>query len=737
MDQTPKITAEGELDGVVPYKPMTESDQFEPESDQDAAQRGPDESWQFWDKQIQAALTYEKRWRKEAERAEASYFGPDEDTDDSDETTNKITDKVALIHSNIDVLKPLLFSETPQPVVRRRFRGDGETDETDIMAAEVGQRLAQYILETQPFDKAMFRVRDDWLLAGRGVARVHYRADISTETIEDPVTRLPVQLEIKTDESVRPQGKAWRTVLLAPCDSWEEMPWIAFETKTSRSTIEKRFGKDVAADISFTETGLVSRAGGLAEADRTIDQAEAVGMTSETSERARSPFDTVPIWEIWIKESREVVWWSPAFKERLLDRQPDPLGLELFWPMPEPLLATTKGDTMTPRPDIAYYERRAKEIEVAGEKLAKILDTLSISGLIPGDMKDEIAKLFDGKNKLIPIAAWLKFMEKGGTNNIVQWLPIDAMIKAAQALITMREQAKQAMFEASGVSDVMRAQGDPNETATAQQIKGRYAGLRLSDRQRRIAIYARDLLRLMVEIGLEHFDTETIADITGLKLPMTELERQAMLQQQAAADQEYEQAVQAHQMLRQAVETGRLPPMPLPPEPQKPDHKRVPETSWELVHERLRSDYGRKITITIETQSTVLVDEQADKEARVEFLGAFASFVQQLQPLIASRQFDMKTVKELLMFGVRGFPKSRTLEGMIAALPDEPQGEAPEDTQVIVAKIKAKIDKELAEMEMKNHQADREHEMKMKGAELVAEAAEKASEPVQQPVPAQ
>jgi len=338
---------------------------------------------------------------------------------------------------------------------------------------------------------------------------------------------------------------------------------------------------------------------------------------------------------------------------------------------------------------------------------------------------------------MIPVAAWLKLIEKGGTNNIIQWLPIDAMIKAAQALITMREQAKQAMFESSGVSDVMRAQGDPNETATAQKLKGRYAGLRLSERQRRIAIYSRDLLRLMMEIGLEHFDTKTLADITGVDLPMTEQDRAMMLQQQQAEDARYQELMQMYQMIEQAIQSGSYPGQ-LPPPPEKPKHDRIPETSWELVHDRLRNDMGRKITVSIETQSTVLVDEQEDKEARVEFLGAFAQFVQQLQPLTSTGQFDMKTVKELLMFGVRGFPKSRTLEGMIASLPDEPQGEPPEDTQVIVAKIRAQVDKELAEMEQANNEADREHEMKLKGVEMVAKSAEMASEATQPaPLPAQ
>lgn len=102
---------------------------------------------------------------------------------------------------------------------------------------------------------------------------------------------------------------------------------------------------------------------------------------------------------------------------------------------------------------------------------------------------------------------------------------------------------------------------------------------------------------------------------------------------------------------------------------------------------------------------------------------------------MASGQFDMKTVKELLLFGVRAFPKSRTLEGMISQMPDEPQGEPKEDTQVIVAKIRAETDKLVAEMEMADKEKDRQHDMRMKGADLLAKAAETAAKPVSpQPV---
>lgn len=679
-------------------------------------------AWRFWDRQIKAGLLHERRWRSEALACVRLYFGEDEDPGEGvaeGTDANRVSDRVALVHGTVDVLRPLVYSDTPQPLVRRRFRGDGRPDETAAMAAEAGQRLADYLIETSDFDRAMEVARDDWLIAGRGNVRVLYKA--RTTTVPGPAG-VPVQ--VKTDERVVVRPVEWARGVLAPAASWEQLPWLAFEVPMTRGAIAERFGPEVAEKIAFTDAGLgdASRAPGDMERDRQ----GGFGVDAASGEVAASVFDTVPVWEVWDRTEGRVLWWTKAYTAGLLDQEDDTLLLEGFFPCPRLLVATTKGQALTPRPDIRYYERRAREVDDASAKVRSILDALSVSGLFPGNMVPEIKQLLDGKNRMIPIADWIGLIDKGGTQQIVQWLPIEPMVTAIQALLQMREAAKAAMFEASGVSDVMRAQGDPNETATAQQMKGRYAGLRLSERQRRMAIFCRDTIRLMLEVALEHFDTATIAEVCSLELPLTEAERQSAIQAQAMAQAAHAQAMQTYELMGQAVEAGLLA-GPLPPPPEAPAEERIPGTSWELVHGRLRSDFARRITVAIETQSTVLADEQADKEARIEFLGAFATFVRELAPLAGSGQFDFKTVKELLLFGVRGFPKSRTLEGLIASLPDEPQGEPPEDTQVTVAKIKAEVDRTIKEMDLADHEAERQHEAKMKGVELMAEGAKAAA----------
>ena len=714
---------------VMEFAPITEMLPDVPESDQEAEAKGPDENAQFWQEQINAALVFERRFRKEAEHAEKLWFGPEADLGEGDsESTsksNRITDEVGMIHSNIEVLKPLVFSETPTPIVQRRYRGDGKSDETDLMAAEAGQRLAQWLVTTTDFDSAMERARDDWLIAGRGTARALYRAEFGIVAGVDPNTGDPIEEEAKLNEEVMARGCQWRRVLFGPAESFDQVPWMAFEVPMTRARVEKRF-PDYAKDFAYNQKGLRGSTRAFGDDDR--ENKSFNTDINRTGDPIPSPFDTATVWEIWNKETRAVIWWSPDCRNTILDKVDDPLGLEGFFPTPKPLMASTRGDTLTPRPDIAYYAERAKEIGIASRKMNEILGVLAVAGLFPGTQADLVKELMSGKNQLIPVQSWIALMEKGGTANMIQWLPLEAMIQALNALAMMREAAKAAMFEHSGISDIMRAQGDPRETAAAQNLKGRYAGLRLAVKQRQMGVFARDMLRIMIEIALEMFDTKRLADICALEIPMTEAERMARMAEIKMAKAQFAQAVAQHQKIVQVAQAAaqqgmQIDPAQIPPPPEEPKFDRVPETSWELVHERLRTDFTRKITLSIETDSTILADEQEDKEARIEFLGAFATFVQQLSPLVNSGQFDTKTIKELLLFGIRSFPKSRTLEGLIAQLPDDPkdQGPPPKDTQVIVAEIKAETDKLIEEMRMADKDKERAHELRLKGAEVIAD----------------
>jgi len=721
-----KNHGEYSLGGGEPVDFDEPTDTTEIEEYDEAKDKGPSERWTYWSEQIQASLNSEERFRNEGREAERSYFG-DENKAYTTEEYKKDEHQTNIIHANIEVLKPLLFSDVPDPIVRRRFGGDGDNDPTDRVAALVAQRLADFLIDTTNFETSMEQARDDWLIPGRGNVRVMYSAKFESQPVINPIsdqpfidseTNQPFMQEVKASESIKVRHWPWSRVMYGASNTWDELPFIAYETPMTKKQVEKRFD-DKAEDgskpselMNFPIDGLKGNLQDGKSDDLSIWEPDKDSETSNTpSVNAHSQ---CIVYEIWDKESKKVIWWSPHYRDDVLDEADDPLGLEEFFNSPKPLLAVTKAGMLTPRPDIAFYKARADEIDIATKKLASILNSISLSGAYPGKMVEEMKLLLKGdKNRLIAIEEWVSFLENGGTQGIIQWLPIDQFIKAAQALIVMREQSKEALYEISGVSDILRGQSDPNETLGAQQIKGNYANIRLRDRQRKMQKFARDAIRLMVEIAVEHFDTKTIADIVNLELPMTDQELQQM-------NAKVEQGKQQHAILsKMAQQTGQPP----PPEPSVPFFE---QTSWERVHGTLKDDMTRKFSLSIETDGTILQDQEEDKRQRVEFLQAFSGMVESLFPMAQSGVIEMKIIKELLLFAVRGFPKSRTLEGMLATLPDTINTEPPEDTAVTVAKIRAQVDLEIAKMREKGDaqegQADRQHEMRIKGAEMLADS---------------
>ena len=700
------------------------TDDSEIEEYEDAEPKGPSERWTHWQTEVKASLTAEDRWRKEGVEAEKSYFGDDE-KDYMSSDYQKDEHKTNIIHANIEVLKPLVYSETPDPIVRRRFADGGDNDPTDRIAAMVAQRLGVFMVDTSNFDRAMELARDDWLVPGRGLARVFYEAEFSNQPVIDQASGQPVvdsetgqpfMQEVKSSEEVVIRHWPWQRCLFSASNSWDEVRWVGFEHPMTKMKVKKRFGEEIADATDYPINGL--------KGTSTLSSSEKTGWEPDSDEEtSRSPsvtaHDQCIVLEIWSKESGKVIWWSPHYREDVMDEIDDPLNLDNFFNFPMPLLATSKAGMLTPRPDTAYYRQRAEEIDIATRKLRSILNAISVSGAYPGAMSEEIKKLLKGDNIMVAIQEWVAYLEKGGTTGIIQWIPIEQFIKAAQALHAMREQAKQQLYEISGISDIVRGQSDPNETLGAQQIKGNYANLRLRDKQQKMGRFARDAIAIMVEVAVEHFDTQTIADIVNIKLPMTDMELQALVQQVDLVKQQYAMQAQVAQAMKQ----------PPPPEPNIPFFER---TSWERVHGLLRDDMQRKFTLNIETDATILGDQEEDKKQRVEFLQAFSAMAESLFPMAQSGVVEMKVIKELMLFAVRGFPKSRTLEGMLESLPEKYEQKPKEDPSVTVAKIKSETDKMIKAMEIQNDASlalgEQSHDMRMKGAEIIADGFMKQME---------
>ncbi|HEY1299230.1 MAG TPA: hypothetical protein VGF07_01960 [Stellaceae bacterium] len=76
----------------------------------------------------------------------------------------------------------------------------------------------------------------------------------------------------------------------------------------------------------------------------------------------------------------------------------------------------------------------------------------------------------------------------------------------------------------------------------------------------------------------------------------------------------------------------------------------------------IRHDVAAGYKIDIEADSTIAADEQAEKQARTEFLQSMIPMLQLLIPEAQQNPGAVPLIHALVMFGVRAFPAARSLE---------------------------------------------------------------------------
>jgi hypothetical protein len=218
----------------------------------------------------------------------------------------------------------------------------------------------------------------------------------------------------------------------------------------------------------------------------------------------------------------------------------------------------------------------------------------------------------------------MAFSEKGGLKGAIDLLPIDTLAAVLIQCYQAQSQIKGQIYEITGISDIIRGQTAASETATAQQIKGQYAGLRLRAMQDGVAMFASELLRMKAQIICTKFQPQTILEYAGAA-------------QMSQADQ---------QMIPQALQLLQNSPL-------------------------------RAFRIEVAADSLVQLDETQTKQDRMDFLNAFSNFLREALPMGQQAPEMVPMLMEMMRFGVGGFKQAAAIEGTIdVALQQLEQGAA-------------------------------------------------------------
>lgn len=331
--------------------------------------------------------------------------------------------------------------------------------------------------------------------------------------------------------------------------------------------------------------------------------------------------DVAEVWEIWDKTSKKVYWYSDGFAGDLIDVKDDPLRLKRFFPCPRPLRAIYNNRTFVPRALYSQYKSQAETMNVMTRRIRLLAEALKVVGVFNA-ANEKLADVLNPHtgNKMIAVDSWAMFAQAGGIKGNIEWVPLDAVVTALVQLQQARETAKQEIYEITGFSDIVRGVSKASETLGAQNIKQNWAGARVKKMQREVQRFARDLIAIAGEIMSEHLSEETFIEYAGIDIP----------------SQEQMQTPEGQQMF----------------------------AAFKAALQMLRQEGRRCAQVDIETDSTILADEEAERKDRMDFLGAAGAFLQQAVPAMQTMPQMGPLLGAMLMFTIRTFPSSRPIESV-------------------------------------------------------------------------
>jgi hypothetical protein len=487
---------------------------------------------------------------------------------------------------------PPMEGMPPMPEMGMEMGGEMEGQE----APEMGEAPEQYVDEMgQPVDPSLVKQDDEG-----------YYVD------GEPVETL-------LDEKCVVDYIHWTDLLFEPARTWAEVRKVARKTHITKKEFKEKFGED--AYITYRNSQEASQEEGEKEINK----------------------NRICVYEVWCKDSNKVYWLAEGHNEVLKEDEPY-LTFDEFFPCPEPLFATlTTG--LIPRPDICFYQDQQETLNQLCQKaqdIARYIKVLSISSSENPEL-DNILRKPNGTH--IQLSNFQMYLQQGGVKTALEVLSMADHAAILRVLHEAMEQEKQQIYDITGISDIVRGTSRASETLGAQQIKTQYAMSRISDRQRKVAKFCRDVVALMAQVIKNHFQSQTMIKMAGV-----------------SNDPEIEEYLGG-------------------------------------VIDLLRNDTQSDYRIDIETDSTTFADQEAAKQSAIDLTNALGNLFNVLLPHAQAIPQLMPVINEITLYTTSQFEAGREIKGKLE------KALAEVETEMDKAKQEAKaIEEQQRQMQMQQMQ---------------------------------
>ena len=422
-----------------------------------------------WLKKIEAAEKKYEDYHKLVEEIRAYY------------KNDKKKNKQNIFWASVETLKPFLYFKQPKVYVERKEK---MSDPVQSTACQILEKALEWDIGQFDFDGVIKYARNDYLLGGMVLLYEKYEptfTKIEQEVVSENGIEI-TQAEILDSEQVN-------TVYIDPVDFiadsekvgiWEDVTWVARKIHMTKKEVVEQFGEQVREFFV------------------------------ETDDEEDLQKNTV-VYEIWDKTSRSIKYICKDYELDFLKETGDLLKLQGFFPMPKPIMATTTNDSIVPVPDYSEIKPMLDELDGITERMKKTMQAIKVSGCYDNSFS-QLGNILNKDVTLVSINDFTKLKENGGIAGIIDFMPIAQYIQSLEALAQRKAELVTQIYEVTGVSDIMRGNSDPNETATAVTKKTNFGTLRNQDRQNDMQRFITDLLKIKAEIICEQFAPETLAN---------------------------------------------------------------------------------------------------------------------------------------------------------------------------------------------------------------------------------
>lgn len=632
----------------------------------------------FWLAEISAAQSRMDEWYAQADDAQERYDACPNDDDQPFGSVN-------ILYSNVDTQISAIGEEFGAPQVTRVNPPEDDGGLSRHVANVWEKSIAAAVRDTNDNHDISLAVRDVFL-PGRG--------------------QVWQELEVSEGESDYSNGKSKKT-------KWVCAPIVYLKHKDYLQGQADRWGSVpwVARRHTFTYDELVS------ECKMSMADAEKVPLNitlpnnkkDEANAQGKEQFQRAEVWEIWAKYPKKSrIHVAIGYNDEVLRSDPDPFKLRGFFPCPRPMVPNGTECTL-PLTDYSRYENQASELDELSSRIFILTGCLRRVGIHDKAFK-ELSDLAEvEENTTLAVENWAALMTAGGLNKVQDWQDITPIAEVLVGLHQQRDTLMKLIYEISGISDLARGHTDPDETATAQNLKQSFGSNRFRRREKESRRFAAEAYQIKGEVIAELFPREQLQEMSGIALPLQKdidsaqkqlgdiqnIQQQAQQARQALQQlqtrQQHPQGPQAPGQPQQGAPGAPVPPQPVMPSPQQiqqlqnlaktppPDQKQIAHLmriakakfSWEDVSEVLQSDYRRCYVVEIETDQTAFMDQESDKQSATQLFQVATQSLTTLAPMIAGNPKVGDVYKKLFMFVLSRFRAGRAMEGDFERLFDE------------------------------------------------------------------